>query len=107
MRRPVMAAMLVATILFVLPRSIVAQTEGSIRGYIRDEQAAVLPGVSIIATSPDAAAPYRAVSTAGAPQTGPSNARYSTAPEYLAAGLAARRVGPKRLAAAKPARAEV
>jgi Carboxypeptidase regulatory-like domain/TonB dependent receptor len=36
-------------------------TDGSIRGYVRDEQGGVLPGVSITATSPAAATPYTAV----------------------------------------------
>ena len=40
----------------------VAQTtEGSIRGYVRDEQNAAMPGATITATSPTAAAPYTAV----------------------------------------------
>ena len=36
-------------------------TEGSIRGYLRDEQGAVLPGVSIEATSPNVGGTYTAV----------------------------------------------
>ena len=36
-------------------------TEGSIRGYLRDEQGAVLPGVSVTATSPTVGGTYTAV----------------------------------------------
>jgi hypothetical protein len=36
-------------------------TEGSIRGYLRDEQGAVLPGVSVEATSPTVGGTYTAV----------------------------------------------
>src|SRR6266540_1581247 len=36
-------------------------TEGSIRGYVRDEQQGVLPGVTITAFSPSVPAPYVAV----------------------------------------------
>jgi hypothetical protein len=60
MRRHVMIARLLLLAVLLLPRSAFAQTEGSIRGYIRDSQAAVLPGVSVTATSPDAARPYTA-----------------------------------------------
>src|SRR5438128_2225932 len=35
----------------------VAQTEGSIRGYVRDEQGGVLPGVTMTVTSADTAKP--------------------------------------------------
>ena len=38
-----------------------AQTDGSIRGYIHDEQGAALPGVTITATSPAAPTPVNAV----------------------------------------------
>jgi hypothetical protein len=62
MRRNATMLILVGLALFVALGSAFAQTEGSIRGYIRDEQAAVLPGVSIIATSPDVARPYTTVS---------------------------------------------
>ncbi len=37
-------------------------TEGSIRGYIRDEQGAVMPGVTVTATSPTVALSYSATS---------------------------------------------
>src|SRR5215831_2748082 len=36
-------------------------TEGSIRGHLRDEQGAALPGVIVTATSPAAATPFTAV----------------------------------------------
>jgi Carboxypeptidase regulatory-like domain len=36
-------------------------TEGSIRGYLRDEQGAVLPGVIVTATSPTVGGTYTAV----------------------------------------------
>src|ERR1700716_1997389 len=36
-------------------------TDGSIRGYVRDEQGGALPGVATTATSPAAATPYTAV----------------------------------------------
>jgi hypothetical protein len=36
-------------------------TEGSIRGYLRDEQGGVLPGVTVTATSPTVAGTYTAV----------------------------------------------
>ena len=36
-------------------------TDGSIRGYVRDEQGGVLPGVTISATSPAAPTPFSAV----------------------------------------------
>jgi len=44
-----------------------AQTgDGSLRGYVRDQQGGVLPGVAVTATSPDLLAPVSAVSdTAG------------------------------------------
>jgi hypothetical protein len=39
-------------------------TEGSIRGYLHDEQGAVMPGVTVTATSPDVASAYTAVTDA-------------------------------------------
>src|SRR5258708_12479175 len=44
-----------------------AQTgDGSLRGYVKDQQGGVLPGVTVTATSPDVLAPVVAVSdTAG------------------------------------------
>src|SRR5438128_1420987 len=51
--------------LSVAPAS--AQTgDGSLRGYVRDQQGGVLPGVTVTATSPSLLAPVSAVSdTAG------------------------------------------
>lgn len=40
----------------------IAQTEGSIRGYVRDEQGGALPGVTMTVTSADTAKPRVAVS---------------------------------------------
>ena len=40
----------------------IAQTEGSIRGYVRDEQGGALPGVTMTVTSADVAKPRVAVS---------------------------------------------
>src|SRR4051812_34525491 len=49
--------------LLLLPASSSAQTgDGSLRGYVRDQQGGVLPGVTITATSPDLLAPVVAVS---------------------------------------------
>ena len=43
-----------------------AQTgDGSIRGYVKDEQGAVLPGVTVTAHSPALLSPVTAVSDAG------------------------------------------
>src|SRR5947209_6120466 len=41
-----------------------ATTEGNIRGYVKDEQGAILPGVTIVATSPTVAGARTAVSDA-------------------------------------------
>jgi hypothetical protein len=51
-----------AVVLFVLLASAAAETfaqttEGSIRGYVRDEQQGVLPGVTMTASSPAVPAP--------------------------------------------------
>ena len=40
----------------------IAQTEGSIRGYVRDEQGGAMPGVTLTVTSPDTVQPRVAVS---------------------------------------------
>ncbi|MFN2447050.1 MAG: carboxypeptidase-like regulatory domain-containing protein [Vicinamibacterales bacterium] len=50
----------------MLPATVLAQitAEGSIRGVVRDEQGAVLPGVTITAMSPAAPRPVTAVSDA-------------------------------------------
>ena len=54
----------VLSALLLLPATALAQAtaEGSIRGTIRDEQGAVLPGVTITATSPQAPRPMVTVS---------------------------------------------
>jgi hypothetical protein len=54
MRRSVLARMLLTLSALLVPQTIFAQTEGSIRGYIRDQQGAVLPGVTLTAMSPAA-----------------------------------------------------
>ena len=56
-----------AVLLSLLPSAVAAQTgDGSLRGYVRDQQGGVLPGVTVTATSPDLLAPVVAVSdTAG------------------------------------------
>src|SRR3981081_859708 len=41
-------------------------TEGSIRGYVRDEQSGALPGVTVTATSPSSPRPQGAASDAAA-----------------------------------------
>ncbi len=53
-------------LLFALTTAAVAQVtqEGSIRGVVQDEQGAVLPGVTVTATSPAAPRPVTAVSDA-------------------------------------------
>ena len=51
---------MVFVVLFVTTSSVQAQTDGSLRGYIKDEQGAVLPGITVTATSPAlAGAGYR------------------------------------------------
>lgn len=52
----------VLLVLMCLAADAAAQTEGSIRGYVRDEQGAVLPGVTMTVTSADVANPRVAVS---------------------------------------------
>jgi outer membrane receptor protein involved in Fe transport len=42
--------------------SVAQTTEGAIRGHLRDEQGAALPGVTVTATSPQAARPFTTVS---------------------------------------------
>ncbi len=57
-----MKLLAVAMLVLACAEEALAQTtEGSIRGYIRDEQGAVLPGVTVTATSPDVAGTYSAV----------------------------------------------
>src|SRR5215468_3053056 len=56
-----------ALVLSLLASVVSAQTgDGSLRGYVRDQQGGVLPGVTVTATSPDVLTPVTAVSdTAG------------------------------------------
>ena len=52
--------------LMVTAASVQAQSDGSLRGYIKDEQGAVLPGITVTASSPALLAPVTAVTdTAG------------------------------------------
>src|SRR5512145_2280112 len=55
---------IVAAGLFLLPAVAMAQTsaDGAVRGYVRDEQGAAVPGVTVVATSPTVAAKREAVS---------------------------------------------
>ena len=63
MLRCILAAALAA---FVTGSSAFAQTgDGSLRGYVKDEQGAVLPGVTVTATSPTLLTPVSGVSDAG------------------------------------------
>jgi outer membrane receptor protein involved in Fe transport len=49
-----------------IPESAVAQTgDGSLRGYVKDEQGAVLPGVTVTATSPALLTPVSGVTDSG------------------------------------------
>jgi hypothetical protein len=59
-----LAAMLLASV--IAPASTCAQTvaEGSIRGYVQDEQGGFLPAVAVTATSPQAPGAYHAVTDA-------------------------------------------
>jgi hypothetical protein len=61
MRRSFTVRVLVGLVLLALPGSALAQTDGSVRGYARDEQGGALPGVTITATSPSVATPFTAV----------------------------------------------
>ncbi|MFN2444461.1 MAG: carboxypeptidase-like regulatory domain-containing protein, partial [Vicinamibacterales bacterium] len=48
-------------VLFVLPSPTSAQTgQGSLRGYVRDEQGGALPGVTVTASSAEALRPVTA-----------------------------------------------
>ncbi|MBI3263578.1 MAG: carboxypeptidase regulatory-like domain-containing protein, partial [Acidobacteria bacterium] len=61
MVRSLLAVFVAASILTAIP--VAAQTgDGSLRGYVRDEQGAVLPGVTVTATSPALLAPVVAIS---------------------------------------------
>ncbi len=58
-----------------------AQTgDGSIRGYVKDEQGAVLPGVTVTAHSPALLSPVAAVSATPAAITGCSTCRPARTP---------------------------
>src|SRR5437773_2041232 len=46
---------------FILAASAMAQTQGSLRGYVKDEQGGALPGVTVTATSPALIQPSAAV----------------------------------------------
>jgi len=60
MTRSIVASLLAMCVLTAVPVS--AQTgDGSLRGYVKDEQGLVLPGVTVTATSPERQAPVVAV----------------------------------------------
>ena len=64
MSRSVLAALAVAV--FIVVASAHAQTgDGSLRGYVKDEQGAVLPGVTVTATGPALLAPVAGVTDSG------------------------------------------
>jgi hypothetical protein len=53
---------IVAAATFVAPGGVLGQTgDGSLRGYVKDEQGGVLPGVTVAATGPELIAPVVAV----------------------------------------------
>lgn len=55
-----------AAALVIAVHSAAAQTgDGSLRGYVRDEQGAVLPGATVTALSPVLLAPVTSVTDAG------------------------------------------
>jgi hypothetical protein len=62
MTRTVAAALSLAAALCASP--VLAQTGGSLTGYIKDEQGAVLPGVTVTATSPELIRPTSALTDA-------------------------------------------
>src|SRR5438094_6128219 len=49
---------------FLITASALAQTQGSLRGYVKDEQGGALPGVTVSATSPALIQPGSAVTDA-------------------------------------------
>ncbi len=57
MKTRVSIGALVAYALVIGMEAAAAQTGGSLRGYVKDEQGAVLPGVTVTATSPDVIKP--------------------------------------------------
>ena len=64
MSRSIVGALAVA--LFVVVVSAEAQSgDGSLRGYVKDDQGAVLPGVTVTATSPVLLTPVVGVSDSG------------------------------------------
>jgi len=57
----ILRSLFVLVILIAAALPLWAQTDGSIRGYVRDEQGGALPGVAIMATSPTAPTPVTSV----------------------------------------------
>ena len=56
MQRALVASLVALSVLF--PQFATAQTgDGSLRGYVKDEQGGVLPGVTVTGTSPALQAP--------------------------------------------------
>src|SRR3989442_9453226 len=55
-------ASLVAVSLLVADRALAQTGDGSLRGYVKDEQGGALPGVTVTATSPGLLSPVVAVS---------------------------------------------
>lgn len=65
MRRLCLVLILAAAVLFTLAASLSAQTgDGSLRGYVKDDQGGVLPGVTITAHSTALLAPVSGVTDA-------------------------------------------
>lgn len=62
--RPVLVGLLLS--LLAVPVAALAQSssEGAVRGYVRDEQGAAIPGVTVVATSPTVAGSREALSDA-------------------------------------------
>ena len=62
MGRSPIAACALGLLLTVVARPVLAQTgDGNLRGYVKDESGAVMPGVSVTATSPELLAPVTTV----------------------------------------------
>ena len=62
MGRSPLAACALGLLLVLVARPVEAQTgDGNLRGYVKDESGAVLPGVSVTATSPELLAPVTTV----------------------------------------------
>jgi carboxypeptidase family protein len=62
MLRPLLASVVVSSVLLAAMPSHAQTGDGSLRGYVKDEQGGVLPGVTVTATSPVLLAPVVAVS---------------------------------------------